>query len=274
MAILTITKQFGSGGGEIGSSVASFLGYEYIPLGRVFEEAGKAGNKIKKLAEEVGKSVPGLWERTDWSFVAFAAFSQSTILRYTLRNNIVVMTRGGNILLRSIPHAFRIFMTAPFEVRVRRIMEREEVSREIAVMMAKKADREMAVTVQQVYGTNWTDPTEYDRVIDTSRHNWDEIARSLRDTLLEKDKDFTEEAQNLLRMKALSTHIKVKIMTSPAFVTPTLEIETRGDVLVISGVVRNPDQHKRIEEEVRKLAGDTLVEFRLHYRGSWPFRGI
>lgn len=274
MAILTITKQFGSGGGEIGSSVANLLGYEYIPLKRVFEEAGKAGDKIKKLADEFGRSVPGLWERTDWSFLAFTAFSQSTILNYALKNNVVVMTRGGNVLLRNIPHAFRIFMTAPFDVRVRRIMNREEVNEEVAVMMAKKADREMAVTIQQVYGTNWTDPTEYDRVIDTSRQSWDEIACSLRDALLAREKNFTDEAQKMLSMKALATHIKVKIMTSPAFITPTLDIEAKGDILIISGVVRNPDQHKRIEEEVRKMAGDTFVEFRLHYRGSWPFRGI
>jgi cytidylate kinase len=274
MAILTITKQFGSGGGEIGSAVANLLGYEYIPLKRVFEEAGQAGNRIKKLADEVSKSVPGLWERTDWSFLAFVAFSQSTILNYALQNNIVVMTRGGNMLLRSIPHALRILVTAPFDVRVRRIMEREELSEEIAVMMAKKADREMAVTIQQIYGTNWMDPTEYDQVIDTSKQNWNEIARSLKDSLMAKEKDFTAEAQKILNIKALATYIKVKIMTSPAFITPTLEVETKGDILVISGVVRNPDQHKRIEEEVKKLAGDRYVEFHIHYRGSWPFRGI
>lgn len=274
MAVLTITKQFGSGGGEIGSSVAQALGYEYIPLKRVFEEAGKAGNKIKALAEEFSKSVPGLWERTDWSFLAFAAFGQSTILNYALRNNVVVMTRGGNILLREIPHAYRVFMTAPFNVRVRRIKEREAISEDVAVMMAKKADREMAVTIQQIYGTNWKDPTEYDRVFDTSTQDWSEIVQCLKRKLLEKDKDFSEEALKLLRMKALCIHIKVKIMTSPAFLTPTLEIETKGDTLIISGIVRNPEQHKRLEEEVRKMAKGISVEFNVHYRGSWPFRGI
>jgi len=274
MAILAITKQFGSGGGEIGSSVASLLGYEYLSLGRVFEEASKAGNEIQKLAEKYDQCVPGLWEKTDWSFLAFTTLCESTILNYALRNNIVAMTRGGNILLRNIPHALRVFMTAPFEARVRRIMDREEVSQEIAAMMAKKADREMAVTVQQVYGTNWKDPTEYDWVIDTNRRNWEEIARSLRDSLLEKEKDFTGEAWSLLCMKALATRVKAKIMLSPGCLVPTLEIEAKGDILVIRGVVRNLDQHRRIEEEVRKMAGDTTVEFRLIYRGSWPFRGI
>jgi len=274
MAILAITKQYGSGGGVIGSSVASLLGYEYIPLRRVFEEAVKAGNDMKKLAAEVSKSVPGLWEQTDWSFLAFAAFSESTILKYALRNNIVVMTRGGNVLLRSIPHAFSIFMAAPFDVRVRRSMDKEKISQEIAVMMAKKADREMAVTVQQIYGTNWTDPTEYDRVTDTSTHNWDDIVHSLKDDLLEKEKAYSEDSRKILSIKALATRIKVKIMTTPTFLVPTLEIENKGDILVISGVVRNPEQHKRLEEEVREMSGDTPVEFRIHYRGSWPFRGI
>ncbi|OPY89532.1 MAG: hypothetical protein A4E72_01072 [Syntrophus sp. PtaU1.Bin208] len=141
-------------------------------------------------------------------------------------------------------------------------------------MMAKKADREMAVTVQQIYGTNWKDPTEYDGVIDTSWRDWEEIALSLRDGLLEKEKDFTGEAWSLLCMKALATRVKAKIMLSPGCLVPTLEVDVKGDSLLIRGVVRNLDQHKRIEEEVRKMTGDTAVEFRLIYRGSWPFRGI
>ncbi len=274
MAILTITKQYGSGGGVIGHAVASLLGYEYIPLHRIFEEAEKAGGELKRIAEEVSKGVPGLWEQTDWSFLAFAAFSQSIILKYSLRNNVVVMTRGGNILLRNIPHVLRIFMTAPFEARVQRIVEREEVSPQIAAMMARKADREMAVTIQQVEGANWMDPTEYDRVVDTSRKDWDAIAGSLKNDLLEREKAYSKEAQKLLDMKALATRIKVKIMTSPGFLVPTLEIEMEDDVLVVRGVVRNPEQHKLIEQEIMKMAGNISVKCNLHYRGSWPFRGI
>ncbi|MDY0186384.1 MAG: cytidylate kinase-like family protein [Syntrophus sp. (in: bacteria)] len=274
MAILAITKQFGSGGGEIGSSVANLLGYEYIPLNRIFEEAAKAGMEMQRLAEKFDSHVPGLWEQIDWSFLVFAAFCERVVLDYALRNDAVVMTRGGNILLKDIPHALRIFMTAPFEARVQRIAEKEEVAEDIAVLMAKKADREMAVTIQQIYGANWKDPTEYDRVIDTSSRDWEEIACSLGDGLLEKQGDFEEEAWRMLSMRALATRVKARIMTSPGCVVPTLEIDVKDDFLVIRGVVRNLEQHKRIEEEVRNMTGDVVVEFHLSYRGSWPFRGI
>ena len=43
MAILAISYEFGSGAEEIGRAIEAQLGYEYIPLGRVLDEAKKAG---------------------------------------------------------------------------------------------------------------------------------------------------------------------------------------------------------------------------------------
>jgi cytidylate kinase len=275
MAILTITKQYGSGGGEIGKSVAETMGYDYIPLKRIYDEAKKAGDAVMKMAETVGDGIPGFWERNDWSFIGFAAFSESTILNYALQNNIVAMTRGGNILMKGVPHALRVLIHAPFDVRVDRIVEREEdLGREIAGMMAKKADRAMAVTIQQEYGSNWMDPSEYDLAIDSSQQNREYIVTLLKDALLERQKSYNEAAQNIVRMKALAAKVKAAIATDPNFLVPTLDVAPRGETLVVSGVVRNPDQLKRIEEKIKRMAGQIPVECSIHYRGSWPFRGI
>jgi hypothetical protein len=275
MAILTITKQYGSGGGEIGLAVAEQLGYDYIPLKRIYEEARKAGDAVVKMAETVGDGIPGLWERNDWSFIGFSAFSESVILNYALKNNLVVMTRGGNILMKGVPHALRVLIIAPFDVRADRIAEREEdLGREIAGMMAKKADRAMSVTIQQEYGVNWLDPAEYDLAIDSSKQNREYIVRLLKDALLEKDKSYTEAAQGIVRMKALAAKVKAGIATNPNFLVPTLEVEPQGEKLIVRGVARNPDQQKRLEAEIKKMVGSTPLECQIHYRGSWPFRGI
>ena len=69
MAILAISYEFGSGAEEIGRAVEAQLGYEYIALGRVLDEAKKAGGTWERFSREYGEGCPNLWERYDWSFM-------------------------------------------------------------------------------------------------------------------------------------------------------------------------------------------------------------
>src|SRR5690606_36556022 len=54
VAILAISYEFGSGAEEIGRAVEAQLGYEYIALGRVLDEAKKAGGTWERFSREYG----------------------------------------------------------------------------------------------------------------------------------------------------------------------------------------------------------------------------
>lgn len=47
---------------------------------------------------------------------------------------------------------------------------------------------------------------------------------------------------------------------------PALEVIPLRTVFLIKGVVHSTKEHKTIEEEAAKIAGDILVKYELHYR--------
>jgi cytidylate kinase len=264
MAILAITYESGSGGEEIGHSIERELGYEYIALGRVLEEAKQAGKKWERFCLEYGEGHPNIWERYDWSCMGFMALVQSIILDYALKDNVVLMTRGAQYLLQGVPHALRVRIVAPRENRIERVMKRQDVSYDTARLLVQQADWEIASVIRQVYGKKWDDPEAYEIRFDTSTQGMGEIIEIIKSLLAAKDK---LKSQKQLEIKALAAKIKAVIATNPEFLIPTLEVEPRGEDIVLRGVARSIKEHKAIEMEVRKVPGHASITCEIHYRG-------
>jgi cytidylate kinase len=267
MAILAISYEFGSGAEEIGHAIGKKLGYEYIALGRVLDEAKKTGKKWERFSIEYGEGSPNIWERYDWSFMGFMALVQSIILSHALRDNVVIMTRGANYLLRGIPHALRIRVVAPIEKRIERVMSMEDISRDTAKLLVRQADWEIASVIRQLYGKKWDDPEAYEIKFNTGAKSMDEIHEIVRSLLAAKDNLKSEEAQRQLETRALAARIKAVVATNPDFLIPTLEVEPLGEGIIIRGVARSIREHKAIEKEVKNVSGSVPVTCEIHYRG-------
>jgi cytidylate kinase len=266
MAILTVSREFGSGGREIGRAVAESLGYEYIDKERILSDIGSLGKKWEEWGKNLDEHCPTIWEKYDWSFRGFGALVERFILDYALKDRVVIMGRGGHFLLKGIPCALRIRVTAPVERRVDRIMTRESVDRDTAFWLVEKTDRERACFIHALYGKRWDDPDEFDMTFDTGSQSLDEVADIVKKALLEKEQFNTEKVRAVIQGRSLAASVKAEIATDPGFFIPTLDVHHDGKSLVLRGVIHSPAEHKRIEERARKLAGEVPLRCELHYR--------
>jgi cytidylate kinase len=267
MAILTISREYGSGGKEIGQAVAGNLGYDYVDKARILDDIKAFGTRWEGWAKELDEHSPTVWERYDWSFRSFGALIKSRILNYALRDRVVIMGRGGNFILKDVPHALRIRVVAPLEARIERIMKRETVDHDTAHWLIEKTDRERSGFIYALYGKHWDDPAGYDRVFDTGVQSIDEVTTIVKSLLQEKDQFNTEESRNALQMHSMAAEINTGIIMRFGFSLPTLDVFYDGRGLVLRGIIHNPKEHKRIEDEAKKLAGDLPLRCELHYRG-------
>jgi len=272
MPILTIAREYGSGGKEIGKNVAGLLNYAYIDRKQILEDMKKVGADWEELTKYLDENQPTAIERYEWSYRGFVALNQSHILHYALHNRVVIMGRGGNFLLKGIPHALRIRTIAPIEKRIENVMRWQEINNsEDARFLIEKADKEMAGAVYLIYGSAWDDPEQYDFVFDTSTQTYDEIMDIIKNELEKRDKLCTEKAIDTLKLKALAAKIRAEIAINPDLSVSTLEVEFKEEGLVeyglvARGVVHNMDDKKKIEEIVKKLSGDIPVEIGFQYR--------
>lgn len=266
MAVLTISRELGSGGREAGLMLAGRLGYKFVDRERILAGLREAGHRWEKMTGGMDEHTPRLWEKYDWSYRGFVALLQSTIMNEAASGRVIVMGRGGNYLLKGVPFALRVRVVARLEERVARVSEREEIDQDLARWLIERTDRERAGFLLSVYDRDGKDPADYDAVFDSTGVNLDEIADRISNLLSEKDRLMDAKSIEALKMRAMAVAIEARLFTTLPFFMPTLKVEFEGGAVCVRGIVRLPKERALVMNEATKMAGDAPLKFELRYR--------
>jgi cytidylate kinase len=266
MAILTISREFGSGGREIGRAVTKEFGYEYLNKARILKELGVFGKKWEEWGKGLDEHAPSMWEKHDYSFIGFGSEVRCIFLEYAAKDNVILMERGGNFLLKEVPHAFRIRVVAPLEQRIERIMIREVLDYDTALWLTQQTDHHRSRFIAALYGKQWDDPKEYDAVFNTGIQPIEDVIRAVYETLPLRDQHKTKEAEEWLRLQAAAARVQAGLLTHPHLFVNIVEVTVEGNSLVLKGIVRDQGQRKKVEDIARESAGDIPLKSRLRLR--------
>ncbi len=143
MTIVAISREMGSEGYAIGAAVAKALGFEYIDRQIILQAAHAHGVPEATLAA-VADRRPSLWERFDVERRRYLTFLEAAYYRFAVKGNIVTASRGGPFFVQDVSHALKVRITAPLEIRVRRIMRRDGLDEKSATAKVRAYDRETA----------------------------------------------------------------------------------------------------------------------------------
>jgi cytidylate kinase len=83
--------------------------------------------------------------------------------------NVLIVGRGGQMLLQRHPWALHVQIVAPFARRVSRIMDRENLDKRAAQHRIRASDRARFDYVRRYHDANWLDASLYHLVINTAR---------------------------------------------------------------------------------------------------------
>lgn len=266
MAILTISREYGSGGHSIGRRVAEQVGYQFVDKERLFEDLERVGPRWARVAREVDEVCPTLWERHDWQYRGYVSLLEDLILAYAVGDNIVIIGRAGSFLLQGVAFCLRVRLLAPMEARLEAIMVRERLTREDAARLIARVDGERACYIKANYGSDWDADQVYDLTLNTESLTHDRVVDILVENLAAKDLLATPEAKARLALAALGYRLKARIATDPQVLVPTLEVFPEEDSLVVTGIMHTPKELHRLQEIAREVCGDRPVRFDLHRR--------
>jgi cytidylate kinase len=199
MAIITISRQVGSGSAEIASQVARLLRYRQFDkrlMIQVAAEMGLSESEVVDFSEENYKAVGFLdrlfgrrsqtvtkvsTRKRDSSGAEALSVEQLDeafcidLIRTTIRaayeqNNMVILGRGGQAILQDMPDVFHVRVVAPLEARLERIrQEKKGISESTAQEWAIQQDRKTADYLKRFFGIRWDDPMLYHMVINTAK---------------------------------------------------------------------------------------------------------
>lgn len=177
----------GSGGSYIGYLAARELGFKYLDRQIISEAADRLGVDARILEQREERS-SGLFENLLRNFTfgtpesAFVppmgrpvydgdvfAIESEIMKRIVDESNAVIVGRGGFYALRGHPDVLRVFIHAPLEFRVRRVMETRKIADYKTVKTRViESDSRRTKFVRDIMGANWRDARNFHLSIDSS----------------------------------------------------------------------------------------------------------
>ncbi len=183
--IITIARQFGSGGSEIGYRLAQELGIKYYDKDLVVQAAKESGMCEQVMAQEEEKTSGSFlysmvlaphaaashflnWTEDSLNDRIYKA-QASFIRKAAAEESCVFIGRCADCLLWDEQNVFRIFIQADLEDRKSRIASEGNLTLDKAEEVIKKKDRTRANYYNFHTSNKWTDLTNYDLCVNVSK---------------------------------------------------------------------------------------------------------
>jgi len=214
MAVITISRQTGSGGDEIAALVCKQMGYQYLDKAMLAKAASeetqsevdflkftdedlvKGSGLMNRLLAAMGGGSGAAVQMRTWAEDANGQRSMQVVqldesraiqlvqnaIRYVAaQGNVVIMGRGAQVILKDHPGALHVRIEAPWEDRVQRIKLRYDLrgegARTEAQNLIARRDDARADYVRRFYDVNVKDAQLYHLLVNTGKLSIEAAAR-------------------------------------------------------------------------------------------------
>jgi len=172
MSVITISREFGSGGSAIAQKVAQALGYHFVDrdtIGGILTQYG-----LPEFKAEYDAAPPTFWARFDTQRMerreVMVSLLNQTLLALAHHGHMVILGRCGFAVLRGYADVLNVRLQAPVSARISRVMETQHLADPAQAEAAvKEGDKIRAAFVETFYGARWDDAGAFDVVIDTDK---------------------------------------------------------------------------------------------------------
>ena len=183
--ILTIEREYGSGGGEIAHLLADRLGWKLWDQ-LLTEEIAKLANCPKAVVEVREERTDPIYYRLFKSFLrgsyegslnahtlklvdceAILKLTERVVQNVAKTGNSVIVGRGSQHFLRNRQDTLRVFLYAPRDAKVRRLRARGKSENE-AEELVDSIDRDRADFILKYFGVEWPDRSVYHTMVNTA----------------------------------------------------------------------------------------------------------
>jgi cytidylate kinase len=239
MAIITISREMGTGAYKIAKDAAKKLKYTLVDGSKIAEVAERYG-LTSEILERVDEKPPVYITAEDRMQAAYLRIVELIILDFAKSGNVILYGRGSQDLLNGLSGVLRLRFIAPFEERVEIFAEREWIDPDLAYEYIRKSDHQRAGFIHFYFDRNWNDPLGYDLVFNTAILSEssivDCIVAAAKDPKLKASAD---EAAQYLDDIILAKKIETELLRSGKIESLHLKIASYNGRVQLSGHVHS-----------------------------------
>ena len=189
--VVTIGREFGSGGREIGEALAEKLGFTFYS-----ERLAVKASEATGIDEEFFRKVDEKQKKSFWYMFAMSNLisddldtalgllptneklfiEQAKVIEdLAEKENCVIVGRCSNYILKENPNTLHVFIYADMYSKIRRIMEKQNMKETQAKKHILKIEKERKTYYNYYTENHWGDKADYDICLDSSSLKKDEI---------------------------------------------------------------------------------------------------
>ena len=166
MAVITISRELGSGGVDIAQRVAKTLGYEFVDkhtTDGIFRQYG-----LTKF-DDLYNSAPSILDILNADNLLLVSMANEITEAVAKRGNVVIVGRAGFAVLAAYADVLHVHIQSPFAERVRQVLDEQGLSDlQAAEERVREDDNVHRTYVQRFYNKQWDEPANFSLVVDTN----------------------------------------------------------------------------------------------------------
>ncbi len=263
MALITMTRELGTLGKDVAAGLAQRLGlevvhHELIEQG-IAERAGMRESEVHRFLEG-DASLMARW-RIDRK--KLSRYTAQEIFELAVKGNVLIRGWGATYLLRCVPHAVSVRVCAPMLFRERELMERMSISDSAtAEREIKGNDAAHNLTMQRMFGIEWTDATHYAIVLNTDRVAVSDCVNQV--VLLAESDAYRETPQSRAILMDQLMEARVRAALGEQFdasvMSSGIGVQVKDGKAFLSGALSDEQLIADIVQRVRQVDGIVAVD--------------
>ena len=261
MPLIAMNREMGSLGKDVAAGLEEALGMKVRHHEMIDHLANRARIRKSHVVSFL-EGTQGLIERLTTDQVRLRVLTADEILSMAESDNAVIMRGwGATSLLKDVPHAVRICVSASRRTRVRRMMERLNSDDPAQVeRIVDQNDESARAVMRRHFHIDTRDINEYDMGFNTDRVSVDQCVDEI--VKLVKSAQFaeTDESRRKLRDVAVAHHVRAAIRTHGATSHCRVRVSSNDGYVKLEGIVDRIEQSEACSDITKRIKGVKVLE--------------
>ena len=196
MKIITVSREFASGGRELGKRLADILGFDYYDreiITAIAQNKGLQEKYVENMLDNHGwRAFPLTFSSSMMGVSAVSSISAGLLIEQknvieqiaSLGKDFIIVGRSADVILREY-NPLNIFVCADMESKIKRCLDRtsgeEQLTEKEAAKKIKLIDKNRARTREIISGSKWGERGTYHLTVNTTGWNIKDLSYATAD---------------------------------------------------------------------------------------------
>jgi len=272
--LIAMNREMGSLGKDVANALAQALGLK-IQHHEIIDHLANRARIRKSHVISFLEGTQGILERLTVDNLKLRILTADEILSLAeSHDGIILRGWGATSLLKEVPHAVRVSVSASRRVRVKRMMRRLELEDQAsAERIVDQNDEAARAVMRRHFHIDVRDITEYDVCFNTDRLEVEQCVEKILALVRSPEFAETEKSRARLRDVAILYHVRASLRTHPSTAHCAAKVSVRHGRVTLEGWVNDAGMRSATGDLAARIKGVMDVENKLRV-GEGPTRRV